>query len=204
MKICMTMRLSLESRYQEERDALSREWFFTLQREGIRPYPIPNIVDEPEAYLDEINPDALILTGGDTPGKDKPRDVTETALLAGAIKRNLPVFGVCRGIQLINTFFGGTLSKVEGHIGVPHPVNIRPCWHDIYGVQTVVNSFHRDAISVDGLADGLEIGATDNDGFIEGFYHSKLPIAAVMWHPEREDAISEDFNLLRSLIGGKK
>jgi putative glutamine amidotransferase len=198
------MRLSLESRYLEERDALSREWFITLQREGIKPYPIPNIVDSPEFYLDEIKPDALILSGGDTPGKDIPRDSTETALLAGAIKRNLPVFGVCRGIQLINTFFGGTLSKVEGHIGTPHKIDIRPHWHNIYGKRTMVNSFHRDAISVDDLANGLEIGATDNDGLIEGLYHPKHPIAAVMWHPEREHAIPEDLDLLRSLIGEKK
>ena len=130
------------------------------------------------------------------------RDGFELNLLEKAIKRKIPVLGICRGLQLMNVHFRGSLIfDLEEIRGVNHK-KITPeedRLHDvrifsdtllykITGVEnTVINSSHHQAI--DRLGEGLMINAKSDDGIIEGIEYAdktnKPFFIGVQWHPER-------------------
>ena len=151
--------------------------------------------------------DGLFLTGGvdispklygeeKTPQcgqNDEWRDTIEATCFKAFIKAGKPVFGICRGMQMINVLMGGTLYQdISEELHVSHPYN---SIHEIdavkdsiicrlFGEKFIVNSFHHQA--VESLAPGLlPLAYSADGGIIEGFYHKELPILAVQWHPER-------------------
>jgi putative glutamine amidotransferase len=174
------------------------------------------------SVLDSL--DGLVLTGGydldpatygqePHPRTDQPRtvrDAFEFALLRGALDRGLPVLGICRGIQVLNVAFGGTLHQhlpdVLGHKG--HRAG--------YGnftrlaVRTVPDTrlsallgefaegpcYHHQA--VDKVGDGLMVSAWDPEGMVEGL---EVPgdnfVVAVQWHPEQS---LDDLRLFRAIV----
>jgi putative glutamine amidotransferase len=126
--------------------------------------------------------------------KIDPRlDYTQFALLKHFVKRDCPILGICRGMQLINVFFGGDLIQdlpdhTDHHyIGKDqyHPTRTVPgtILHSIYGEYTIVNSAHHQACRLPGT--DLLVTQTAHDGIIEGIEHTKRPILGVQWHPER-------------------
>ena len=94
-------------------------------------------------------------------------------------------------MQKINQYFGGTyetLSTSE-HIGKEHLIDIKQeKFSTLLQLKTIkVNSFHHNIITKNTIGKNLTPFAfSKNDGTVEGFYHTKLPIIGVMWHPERE------------------
>ena len=121
-------------------------------------------------------------------------------ILQYAIKKNIPVLGVCRGLQLINKYFGGSFVQIENHVATHHNVNFKKSWESIYGNKNKVNSYHMNGIDPIDLAEGLIPTAFDSDGYVEGFYHDNLTIASVMWHPERKGGLPEDVVLIEKLL----
>jgi putative glutamine amidotransferase len=194
------MRITEAPEYNEPRDAIGQEWVRRLDGWDMVPVPVPNALADPAAYLARIKPDLLVLTGGDDIGVTPDRDKTETALLDHALENNLPVLGVCRGLQVINTHLGGDLGTVEGHAGSRHDVNLTAPFAGLYGETAEVNSYHRLSVTRDGLADGLIITATDADGNVEAFCHALQPVVAVMWHPERDAELDGDERLMTGLM----
>ncbi len=166
--------------------------------------------------------DGLLLTGGDdvTPSRygepphetvveaEAGRDEFEIALVRAARKQNLPIFAICRGIQVLNVALGGTLvqdipSQVSG--ALPHSLNIPPnqpysLAHEIWiekdsllsrlmrerlnDVDTCeVNSRHHQAVKT--VANGFKVSATAPDGIIEAIEDPQAPFClGVQWHPE--------------------
>lgn len=141
--------------------------------------------EAPVAELDEVSPE---------------RDAMEYAALEEALARDVPVLGICRGCQVVNVFFGGTLYQdlnTQRPGGVEHQqagdwdrtqhaVEAAPGSKlaDVLGVGAVqVNSFHHQAVR--DVAPGLVATATA-DGLVEGL-ESAGPgwLVAVQWHPER-------------------
>lgn len=129
------------------------------------------------------------MTGLDT-SVDQQRDEREWELLRQFCARKKPVLGICRGIQVIDVFFGGTLFRHLGtahvHDNTIHTVvtseqgQLRP----LFGERLPVNSYHHQAIRT--LGAGLHVAAvSDADGVIEAIEHDSLPVMAVQWHPER-------------------
>lgn len=135
------------------------------------------------------------------------RDALEKKIFEYALRLNLPVFGICRGIQLINALCGGTLyqdilaeyrpdkyasaSRVEHHMSPPYDV---PC-HEVTILEDTplfrllnkstasVNSYHHQAVKE--LAPSLLPMAISEDGLIEALYMpDKKFVQAVQWHPE--------------------
>ena len=149
--------------------------------------------------------DGLFLTGGDdmnsffyngdpqyclTP--DTWRDHLEIKLARLFFARNKPIFGVCRGMQLLNVAFGGTLFEdLKVRCGLDHPNQVAHMVHaqpgtrfaNWYGEYFMVNSFHHQAI--DKLGEGLFVTIHTLDGIIEAIEHETLPIFGTQWHPER-------------------
>jgi N5-(cytidine 5'-diphosphoramidyl)-L-glutamine hydrolase len=202
-RIALTMRITDAEAYDEPRDSIAHDWISRLRDWRALPMLIPNGLADPCGYLDGLSPDLLILSGGEDPGNSPMRDETETALLAHAIENAIPVLGVCRGLQLMNLYFGGALTPVTDHVARNHGLAIDPAWRKVYGREITVNSFHRLGVSDHGLAKPLSAFAWDPDGFIEGVCHRDFAVAGLMWHPERGEPRPGDELLVRQLVGKK-
>jgi putative glutamine amidotransferase len=123
---------------------------------------------------------------------DPALDQTEAALVRGAVETGVPVFGICRGQQLINVALGGSLLQhIEGHDGkghsrgrLAHPVAVDPDSElgRIAPPVLMVNSIHHQAVDV--LAPGLRSTAASPDGVIEAVESPDGMVVAVQSHPE--------------------
>lgn len=176
---------------------LDQRWTGLIERLGGCPVPLCNTVSEPEAYLERLGIEGLIMTGGNdiatVPGAKDPapeRDQFEARAYTYCRERRLPVLGVCRGAQMINLFAGGRLERIANHIALRHGIKwndaLPPGWH----CPAEVNSYHGWAIPVDGLATDLTAAGRAEDGSVEAFYSVNVPVTGIVWHPEREDALS--------------
>jgi len=140
----------------------------------------------PSYYGEEINGAVNI---------DDKRDFSEFKLVTAFMDANKPILGICRGCQLLNVAFGGTLhqdienSKEHSSFSdydLIHPVTaIKNSFiSELYGDSFFVNSFHHQAINE--LGKDLEVTMTASNGkTIEGVRHKILPVFGVQWHPER-------------------
>ena len=200
-KIAITQRVLKHPSHDEYMDCLDIEWSRYLISLNLTPLPLPLV---PPAEIDRIwealSPDALILSGGNdlqinqnTQEKIQQysvdRDQFEISLLKRAIKHGKPVFGVCRGLQLINVFYGGELARAEGHVACHHSL-VRSSLHEKISIPNIVNSFHNYIIPKTALAKDLEPLAWDQDGNVEAAYNQIDRVLGVMWHPEREQRVS--------------
>ena len=123
---------------------------------------------------------------------EQTRDAQELALLDAAAAAGVPVLGICRGLQVVNVWRGGTLHQhvpAHGCFHEPpdklqHEVTIAPgsTLAGVYGPSVMVNSLHHQ--TVDRLGEGLEITAEAPDGTVEGLECTDAPVVAVQWHPE--------------------
>ena len=174
------MWVAISQRNADGRDVLENAYVKYLEGFGIKLVLIPNGSKNIEQYFDEILFDGVILSGGDDIGSPSSvRYETEQELLFIAIKKNLPVLGICRGMQFINVFFGGGILKnIEGHVAVAHSISVG-------GYSIVVNSYHNHGMNEEGLSPQLKAFAIAEDGIIEGLHHKTLPIVGIQWHPER-------------------
>ncbi len=191
-RVAMTMRVTEAAGYKETRDSISHDWLARLDEWGMTPLLVPNLGNKAPKALDDLGADVLVLTGGDDLGETPVRDETEALLLDHALSLEMPVFGVCRGLQLINAYFGGHLTTVEGHAATFHDVSLAGHLEEFYGPKAKVNSFHKLGIAPEGLGKSLIADAHDDTGLVEAAHHQTLPIAAVMWHPERNEALEGD------------
>ena len=123
-------------------------------------------------------------------GLEPERDAAEMLLLDEFLAAGKPVLGICRGLQVINVYFGGTLAQdISGHGAAKdgdsrHGTRIAPSFlQGLYSGTLEVNSAHHQA--ADRLGSGLEAVQWAGDGVIEGIVHRTLPIWALQWHPER-------------------
>jgi putative glutamine amidotransferase len=125
------------------------------------------------------------------------RDEWEFELLEAARSRDIPVLAICRGLQLVNVAFGGTLKQhveleegsghpqwnVDGHTAT-HEVHITPhtMAATLFPALWSVNSLHHQI--VEHVGDGLTVSATAPDGVVEALETPEGDLLAVQWHPE--------------------
>ena len=185
-KVAVITGRSLESKHQEPYDAFSQSLIRLVWSLGYTPVPISNQlmdIDSIQEFLKVLNPQLIVLTGGEDLGANPARDVTEGILLNYAKENSsVKVFGICRGMQFIVSFFGGSLEKCEGHVSTTHSI-----FHQgLYLGE--VNSFH--AFKVSQLPYEMVSTSQATDGSIESCAHRTLPWIAWMWHPERMEMSS--------------
>jgi putative glutamine amidotransferase len=174
--------------------------------------------------------DGLLLTGGPdihpsrygqemdgTAGVDPPRDGLEADAWAAAVRRELPVLGICRGLQAMNVFAGGTLLQhVEGHAGasyghgpaLTHPMRVVPGTRlarilyptNVGGGVLQVNSYHHQAVRRSDLAPAFVaagISQSPAGELVEALEASSGPFRmAVQSHPERTESTPRQFERL--------
>lgn len=155
----------------------------------------------------DLRYDGLILCGGSDVhpkfyneeidgaiGIDLARDEAELRLADVFIRAGKPVLGVCRGCQVLNVYFGGTLIQdIPGgwdvhhkEVDKVHPVTAvaGSLLHKLYGSRFSVNSMHHQSVKT--LGKGLKVTMTSETvPVVECIEHESLPVFGVQWHPER-------------------
>ncbi len=137
----------------------------------------------PEEIFDRLNPDLVVLS----PGPGNPKDFDCKATIKKARARNLPIFGVCLGLQALAEAYGGELR----HLALPmhgKPSRIRVLEPGIVfsglAKEVTVGRYHSIFADPSTLPRDFIITAESEDGTIMGIEHAKEPIAAVQFHPE--------------------
>jgi putative glutamine amidotransferase len=219
--MCAALEPARWSVWEQPAVLLSRSYVDAVQRAGglaVLLAPDPQLVQEPAQALELI--DGLLLAGGadidpasygqpahaETQDSVPERDAFEIALTRAAIERDLPVLGICRGMQLINVALGGTLTQhLPEHLGHQEHRRVVGSFdgsdHDVDVVDgtlamRVIGSARHGTKShhhqgVDRVGEGLHVSATSPfDGVVEAV---ELPqrgfVLGVQWHPEA-DAMS--------------
>lgn len=191
---------------------INNVYLTSIEQAGGIPICIPNATEENvEAILNLI--DGLVLIGGadidpilfnEEPHRHigsvvRKRDDSDLSLMNEAFKRQMPILGICRGQQIMNVAFGGTIiqdipSQIENTLlhkqtskrgELAHTVEVKTSkFKEIFIEESFrVNTFHHQ--SVGKLGEGLVISAVAKDGIIEGIEHESHPYCvAVQWHPE--------------------
>ncbi len=195
---------------------LGNEYPDAVVEAGGLPVILPHLdPDRADDVLDDL--DGLVLCGGDdvdptaygasndgrSHGTSSGADGWELALTRRAVDRGLPVLGICRGIQVVNVAFGGTLDQhvlaedtphpptpeePEAVMAQRHPITIRPGSRlaGVYGTEErVVNTIHHQAL--DRVAEGFQAVAWAPDGIVEAIepVDPGTDVVAVQWHPEK-------------------
>ena len=192
VKALITQR-ELVNQYGGLSDSLENEYVDYFSKLGITVFPVSNFGSIDEVL--SLDWDLIILTGGgilpqkyynyERKGAQQDhRDAVEEKLVKMGIEKNIPILGICRGMQMLNSIFGGRVSStencaVERIISKSHPVIIK-------GQEYIVNNYHNDGVMVLDLADGFEVLAIDPDNkTVEAFYDGVNSILGIQWHPER-------------------
>ncbi|HMQ06339.1 MAG TPA: gamma-glutamyl-gamma-aminobutyrate hydrolase family protein [Saprospiraceae bacterium] len=219
-KIGITQRVDHRKDINEKRDCLDQRWIQLAQTIGVILIPVPNTMRDPIGFVKTLNIEGIIFSGGNHVGelygkvvekkgeaevKDvfTERDRTEYALLTYALRFQIPLLGVCRGMQMIYSYFGGDLKKVDHSVHVARRHSIH--WASelmvrFYNNQKEVNSYH---------GFGIESPVSNTQLEVTGIYHKEVEsfkvkdseVYGVMWHPEREEPFSDgDVQLLKYIF----
>lgn len=209
---------------------LNEVYVDALERAGMVPLVVPPLDPHAaEALITRV--DGLVLSGGEDvdPGlygqtphpraepANPARDRSELALIRAARACRLPTLAICRGVQILNVAFGGTLiqdipSQMAGALphahesertARVHAVALEPgtALRRILGAERItVNSLHHQAIDRPG--EGLRVCARSDDGLIEALEwdDDEWWMLGVQWHPEELDQTPEAWD--RALFGG--
>lgn len=125
-------------------------------------------------------------------------DDAQFTLLHAFVQAEKPVLGICRGMQVINVYFGGDLIQdlpvKHTHQYTDqdqiHAVRTAPgsLMHRLYQDHCLVNSAHHQGCGK--IGHNLQVTQTAPDGVVEALEHSTRPVLGVQWHPERTDLVS--------------
>ena len=205
-----------------EASLIPHNYVRAVEQAGGRPLLVPPSNEGIEETLDSL--DAIVFSGGsdldpahygeephpETFGIHEERDRAELELMKAALGRDMPVLGICRGVQVLNIARGGNLiqhlPEIVGHEGhkhdppgsfSDHDVEIEPetTLAKILGDRHPVKSHHHQGL--DAVGKGLRVSAHADDGSIEGVEDPEHRFAVgVLWHPEA----GEDRKLFQALV----
>lgn len=208
MRIAITQRVEWLKDRGERRDCLDQAWPRRLVELGYAPFPVPNTLSNPIEWIEAADINGFLLTGGNdlahVPEADSPapeRDRTERKILEFAEENAIPVLAHCRGLQIMNVYMGGDISRCSGHVATRHSIT----WQEESGKDTTeVNSYHNWGVKETDLGAEAKALAIAEDGSVEAFRHKRLPWLALMWHPEREPELRpQDRELIMECFGNQ-
>jgi N5-(cytidine 5'-diphosphoramidyl)-L-glutamine hydrolase len=191
----------------EVRECLDRRWGTFLAALGVLPIPLAMGAGV-RAYVEQLKPVGVLLTGGNDLAtvRDDPlsreRDAFELELLEAASARDLPVLGVCRGMQLLCERAGFAIEACSGHVATQHGLEpAEVARHPALREPRLANSYHQFAARPRPGSE-LRVVLRSVDGVAEAVEHGNRPIVGIMWHPERYAAPRAiDLELFRQVFG---
>jgi len=189
-RLAVTQRVDVIGSYGERRDSLDQQWIKLLHQLNYWPVFVANDLSFAKCLVEAERIDGVLLTGGNSLascGGDAPeRDEVENFLLRWAIETDVPVLGVCRGMQIIQEYFSNPLEVVKNHVRSHHSLTVLDGFRlsDAIGNLGSVNAYHDyGAKSVQGELRNL---ASSSDGVVMAVEHFKKRVFGIMWHSERE------------------
>ena len=178
--IAVTQKVTVVESYKERHDAIDQRWTNFLLECDILPVLLSNNFNVSYQLLQIIPICGILLTGGNDLciyGGDAPeRDQTEKALLEYALDKKIPLFGICRGMQVIQDYYGIKLNRIKGHVTSEQTIIAE-------GEAKKVNSYHRWGTTQTGKP--LQVWAKAKDGVVKAVKHENGLVQGIMWHPER-------------------
>lgn len=145
----------------------------------------------PEEIFDRIKPDLVVLS----PGPGTPKDFDTAATIKKARDRDLPIFGVCLGLQALAEAYGGELRQLAVPMhGKPSRIRVSKPGIIFSGLpkEVTVGRYHSIFADPVRLPSDFVVTAETEDGVIMAFEHKKEPIAAVQFHPESIMTLGHD------------
>lgn len=145
----------------------------------------------PEEIFDRVKPDLVVLS----PGPGTPKDFDTAATIKKARARDLPIFGVCLGLQALAEAYGGELRQLAVPMhGKPSRIRISKPGIIFSGLpkEVTVGRYHSIFADPVRLPSDFVVTAETEDGVIMAFEHKKEPIAAVQFHPESIMTLGHD------------
>ena len=197
-KILITQRIG-QNKYGDYFDYLESNYIKFIEQYKLQPILLPNNIKNITKFYNENNCSLILLTGGDdikelsTKKYNKNlfiRDDNEKKLAKFALKRNVPIFCICRGFQIMNVVLGGKVSRnINNNNMRKHKVNLNKKYPNIADNKTItVNSYHNHGIAINDIAKPLEVLGTTKDGkYVEIYKHKSKPVIGIQWHPERKN-----------------
>ena len=215
--LCAAVERARWTVWDDEAVLLPRGYADAVQRAGglaVLLPPDPAVVADPDLLLDRV--DALLLAGGADYGDVPERDAFEVALGLRAMERDMPLLGVCRGMQVMNVARGGTLlAHVPDHVGHEDHRAVPGAFGD-HSVRLVSGSLAARAAgttlaqtkshhhqAVDRIGEGFEVtGWASVDDLPEAFEDPSRRFAlGVQWHPEADPVAAEIAALVEEARG---
>ncbi|MCM2291165.1 anthranilate synthase [Allorhizobium sp. BGMRC 0089] len=144
-----------------------------------------------EELFDRLKPDLVVLS----PGPGSPSDFDCTATIRKARARNLPIFGVCLGLQALTEAYGGTLRQLDIPMhGKPSRIKVLEPGTVFAGLaqEVTVGRYHSIYADPATLPEDFIVTAKTDDGVIMGIEHKREPVAAVQFHPESIMTLGQD------------
>ncbi|WP_422023150.1 anthranilate synthase [Roseibium sp.] len=139
----------------------------------------------------DVNPDLVVLS----PGPGNPKDFDCAATIGRARARNLPIFGVCLGLQALSEYFGAELGQLDVPMhGKPSPILLlgNSLVFDGLNAPVIVGRYHSLFAKRDTLPSDIRVTAETEDGVVMAIEHQKEAIAAVQFHPESIMSLDQD------------
>ncbi|WP_420337337.1 anthranilate synthase [Roseibium sp.] len=139
----------------------------------------------------DVNPDLVVLS----PGPGNPKDFDCAATIGRARARNLPIFGVCLGLQALSEYFGAELGQLDVPMhGKPSPISLlgNSLVFDGLNAPVIVGRYHSLFAKRDTLPSDIRVTAETEDGVVMAIEHQKEAIAAVQFHPESIMSLDQD------------
>ena len=209
--LCLAMNkpiIAITARVNQQRYSVNKDYVDGLKKAGaVCLLVLPQSKEELSILLSSVS--GICIPGGmdvDPTYYHQPNLASDTIepeidqldldVIAIAREKDIPLFGICRGQQIINVAMGGTLIQDLPSDDIDHTlssknniknrghnisINKKSCLYELFGDVVEVNTYHHQAI--DCLAEGLSVCAVSTDGFIEAIEGKNL--FAVQWHPER-------------------
>jgi len=206
IKIAITQRLMLNDSYYELRETLDTRWGLLFDELNFLPMVLPIEYDF-KKYFENIEIDGILLTGGNdlnilnSSEESSQRDIFEKELIKYGIQNDIPILGVCRGMQIIAEYFEADFIKVKDQVAIKHSlkVNKESKYFNELSNLNDVNSFHNYAIK--NISDDFLISSRTSDGMIKAIEHKKYKIFGQMWHSEREEPFNiNELNLIKAFF----